>query len=50
MPRFPFAHHARLLTEPWQRDRYARLALRHQSAEAERLFVFVTRPVQSGTS
>lgn len=47
MTRFPFAHFARLLPEQWQRDRYARLAFRHQSTDAERLFAFVTHPVQS---
>lgn len=41
MPRFPFAHHAHLLPEQWQRDRYARLAFRNLTTDAEQLFARV---------
>lgn len=38
MPRFLFAHYARLLPEQWQRDRYARIAFRNRCNDPAGLF------------
>jgi hypothetical protein len=38
MPRFLFAHYARLLPEQWQRDRFARVAFRNGSHDPAQLF------------
>jgi hypothetical protein len=46
MPPFPYAHHARRLADPRQRDRFAHLALRRRYMDAEDLYRFVSHPTQ----
>ncbi|WP_193752958.1 hypothetical protein [Sphingomonas endophytica] len=42
MPRFLFAHYARLLPEQWQRDRFARLVFRNRCDNPAELSARIT--------
>ncbi len=47
MSRFPFATYARLLPEPWMRERFARLSHQETVTTAERVYETVTHRLQA---